>query len=342
MPVSPPTWSLPLGRVVGENVAPMSVRRSTVDVDVSAVAPAGCDRIAVDVFVPHSLGPRPLLWVCIPGGGINRQYFDLDVAGQGGAFSMARHLAAGGDLVATLDPPGVGGSDSPDDGYTLTPHVVADVLAAAIERLRQDLGHDGIAGAELGRVAPRATVGLGHSAGALLVAVQQARHGPTTSWRCSDSLRSGLPGVLTEEELRYAGNPKQFAEALGALTKARFGDPLPEWSNSSAGSSNRTPSPRKSMLPFDAASSRLLALVGMTAIMPGSVQPELDELRVPIFAALGEHDLGGTLDVLPSQLPACRDLTLFLLEGAGHSHNVAVNRRLLWDRVARWAASVTP
>ena len=88
-----------------------------------------------------------------------------------------------------------------------------------------------------------------------------------------------------------------------------------------------------------AASSRLLALVGMTAIVPGSVQPELDELRVPVFAALGEHDLVGTLDVLPSQLPACGDLTLFLLEGAGHNHNVAVNRQLLWDRVARWAAT---
>ena len=90
-----------------------------------------------------------------------------------------------------------------------------------------------------------------------------------------------------------------------------------------------------------AASSRLLALVGMTAIVPGSVQPELDLLRGPVFAALGDHDLGGTLDVLPGQLPACRDLTLFLLEGAGHNHNVAVNRRILWERVARWATSVT-
>ena len=90
------------------------------------------------------------------------------------------------------------------------------------------------------------------------------------------------------------------------------------------------------------ASSRLLALVGMTAIVPGSVQPQLDELRVPIFAALGEHDLGGKLDVLPGQLPACPDLTLFLLEGAGHAHNVAPNRQILSRRVMRWAASVLP
>jgi pimeloyl-ACP methyl ester carboxylesterase len=320
----------------------MSVRRSTVDVDVSAVAPAGCDRIAVDVFVPDRLGPRPLLWVCIPGGGINRQYFDLDVAGQGAAFSMARHLAAEGDLVATVDPPGVGGSDTPDDGYTLTPHVVADVLAAAIEGLQQGLGHDGIAGTELGSVPPRATVGLGHSAGALLVSLQQARHRSYDVVALLGFSGSGLPGVLTEEELRYAGDPEQFTQVLGALTKARFGDPLPEWSNSSAGQLEPNAVAAHVDVALGAASSRLLALVGMTAIMPGSVQPELDELRVPIFAALGEHDLGGTLDVLPSQLSASRDLTLFLLEGAGHTHNVAVNRRILWDRVARWAASVTP
>ena len=79
----------------------------------------------------------------------------------------------------------------------------------------------------------------------------------------------------------------------------------------------------------------------MTAIVPGSVQPELDELRVPIFAALGEHDLAGKWDVLPGQLPAYGDLTLFLVEGAAHNHNVAVHRRRLWERLARWAALVT-
>ena len=57
----------------------MGVRRSTVDVDVAAVAPAGCTRIAADIFAPQDVGPRPLLWVCIPGGGMSRQYFDLDV-----------------------------------------------------------------------------------------------------------------------------------------------------------------------------------------------------------------------------------------------------------------------
>jgi pimeloyl-ACP methyl ester carboxylesterase len=319
----------------------LAVRRSSVSVDVSAVAPAGCKRIASDLFVPQSVRSAPLLWVCIPGGGMSRQYFDLEVTGQQGTFSMARHLAAGGDLVATVDPPGVGGSDTPEDGYTLTPRVVADVLAAALDGLRRELESDGLAAAGLSGVVPRGVVGLGHSAGALLVAFQQAHHHSYDVVALLGFSASGLPDVLHEDELRYAGRPKRFSEDVKNLTRARFGDPLPEWSSSSTGELEPDAVARQVDRALAAASSRLLALVGMTAIVPGSAQPELDELRIPIFAALGEHDLGGTLEVLPGQLPACGDLTLFLLEGAGHNHNVAVNRQLLWDRVARWATSVT-
>jgi pimeloyl-ACP methyl ester carboxylesterase len=319
----------------------LAVRRCSLSVDVSTLAPAGCRRIAADLFVSQSVRPTPLLWVCIPGGGISRRYFDLDVAGQNGTFSMARHLAAGGDVVVTVDPPGVGESDVPDDGYALTPRVVADVLAAAFDRLGAELGSDAFAAVVgLSGVVPRAVVGLGHSAGALLVAFQQAHHHSYDVVALFGFSASGLPDVLNEDELRYAGHPERLSEDVKNLTRARFGEPLPEWSNSTGEFGPRAVSAQVDMA-LAAASSRLLAQVGMTAIVPGSVQPELDELRIPIFAALGEHDLGGTLDVLPGQLPACGDLTLFLLQGAGHNHNVAVNRRLLWDRVARWATSVT-
>jgi pimeloyl-ACP methyl ester carboxylesterase len=319
----------------------LAVRRCSLSVDVSTVAPAGCRRIAADLFVSQSVRPAPLLWVCIPGGGISRRYFDLDVAGQNGAFSMARHLAAGGDLVVTVDPPGVGESDAPDDGYALSPRVVADVLAAALGGLGAELGSDALAvAAGLSGVVPRAIVGLGHSAGALLVAFQQVLHQSYDAVALLGFSASGLPDVLNEDELRYAGHPERLSEDVENLTRARFGEPLPEWSSSTGEFGPHAVAAQVDMA-LAAASSRLLALVGMTAIVPGSVQPELDELRLPIFAALGEHDLGGTLAVLPGQLPACGDLTLFLLEGAGHIHNVAVNRRLLWDRVARWATSVT-
>jgi pimeloyl-ACP methyl ester carboxylesterase len=271
---------------------------------------------------------------------MSRRYFDLDVAGQSGAFSMACFLAEAGHLVVTVDPPGVGESDSPDDGYALTPEVVADVLAAAVQTIEADIRRNGVAAAELGPTEPRATIGLGHSAGALLVACQQARHRSYDALALLGFSGSGLPGVLNDEELRYAGRPEALAHDVARLARARFGDPLPQWSNSSAGEFDPDAVTSEVDVALAGASSRLLALVGMTAIVPGSIQPELDELSVPIFAALGEHDLAGTLDALPHQLPACGDLTLFLLAGAGHNHNVAPNRQALWRRATRWAHSV--
>lgn len=319
-----------------------NVEKSTILIDVSSVAPPGCNRLSIDLFAPEGLGADPLLWVCVPGGGINRRYFDLEVAGQAGAFSMARYLATRGDLVVTVDPPGVGESDTPDDGYALSPAVVADVLAEAIQILEADLEHQGIVTAGLGRIVPRARLGLGHSAGALLVACQQARHRSYDALALLGFSASGLPEVLNDQELRFVGRPAELAEAVTSLSKARFGEPLPQWSNSSAGELQPNSLSAAVDVALAGASSRLLALVGMTAIVPGSVQPQLDQLQDPIFVALGEHDLAGKLDVLPAQLPACGDLTLFLLQGAGHNHNVAANRQVLWKRIMRWADSVAP
>jgi pimeloyl-ACP methyl ester carboxylesterase len=143
---------------------------------------------------------------------------------------MARHLAAGGDLVVTVDPPGVGESDAPDDGYALTPRVVADVLAAALDEVAADLGSDAFADvAGLSGVVPRAVIGLGHSAGALLVAFQQAHHHSYDVVALFGFSSSGLPGVLNEDELRYAGHPERLSEDVKNLTRARFGEHLPEW-----------------------------------------------------------------------------------------------------------------
>ena len=272
---------------------------------------------------------------------MSRRYFDLAVSGQDEAFSMARYLAAGGHLVVTVDPPGVGESDSPDDGYTLSPQVVADVLAAAVHSLETGLESKSAGGAALGRSAVRAKIGLGHSAGALLVACQQARHRSYDALALLGFSASGLPDVLSEEERRFANRPEELAQVVADLSRERFGDSLPQWSNRNAGLLEPGSAAAAADMALAEASSRLLALVGMTAIVPASVQPELDQLRLPIFAALGENDLAGKLDVLPGQLPACPDLTLFLLGGAGHNHNVAPSREILWKRIMRWADSVS-
>jgi pimeloyl-ACP methyl ester carboxylesterase len=77
-------------------------------------------------------------------------------------------------------------------------------------------------------------------------------------------------------------------------------------------------------------------------LVPGSIQPELARVDVPTLVAVGEHDIAGTISVLPRQLPACHDLTLLTMAGTGHNHNWADSRLALWDRLVRWAGSLQP
>jgi hypothetical protein len=56
-----------------------------------------------------------------------------------------------------------------------------------------------------------------------------------------------------------------------------------------------------------------------------------------VFLGLGEHDIAGAPHGIPAFFGGCPDLTLFILPGTGHNHNVAPDREVLWDRLATWA-----
>jgi pimeloyl-ACP methyl ester carboxylesterase len=292
----------------------------TLRVDVADVAPAGVRTLAADVHVPDELSVGPVVCCCVPGGGMSRGYFDIQAPPSVGNFSMARHLVERGVVVITLDSPGVGESDVPDDGYTLTPDVVADVNARAFDQLLEEW--------------PDAhRIGVGHSAGGLLTVVQQARH------RTYDAL--GLFGfgrgghaqfALTQEERDQAGG-------IVELTRTRFGDPLP-----GGGSTATSPFllggmdvPPEALDALGAVKTRLLGVVGLTSMIPGSVDAEMAAVEVPVFLALGEHDIAGDPHLIPACFTASNDFTLFVLPGTGHNHNVAPERELLWERFLVWA-----
>ncbi len=132
-----------------------------------------------------------------------------------------------------------------------------------------------------------------------------------------------------------------MAAALPALVASRFRGPLPQGGTASsdfliAGVSE--PLARQALARTQGA---LLALAGLTSMVPGSSAPALAAIDVPVFFGVGERDITGDARVLPGQVPACGDVTLFVLPGSGHNHNIADNRRELWDRVAGWIGSVT-
>jgi alpha-beta hydrolase superfamily lysophospholipase len=292
----------------------------TLRVDVGDVAPAGVRTLAADVFVPPELSVGPVVCCCVPGGGMSRGYFDLQVPPSVGNFSMARHLVERGIVVVTLDSPGVGESDLPDDGFTLTPDVVADVNARAFDQLLEEW--------------PDAhRIGVGHSAGGLLTVVQQARH------RTYDAL--GLFGFGRGGHAQFALTQAERDQAGGIveLTRIRFGDPLP-----GGGSTATSPFllggmevPKDALDALGAVKTPLLGVVGLTSMIPGSVDAEMAAVDVPVFLALGEHDIAGDPHALPARFTGSNDFTLFVLAGTGHNHNVAPDRELLWERFVVWA-----
>jgi pimeloyl-ACP methyl ester carboxylesterase len=130
---------------------------SVIRVDVSDVAPPGCDELAFEVFRPAA-DPRATL-VCFPGGGMTRGYFDLAAPG----YSFAAYARERGFLVALADHPGTGQSGTPVDGWALTPRTVATIEALSTERILATL-----------TPTPSCVIGVGHSAGASVLIHQQA------------------------------------------------------------------------------------------------------------------------------------------------------------------------
>jgi pimeloyl-ACP methyl ester carboxylesterase len=311
-----------------------------VRVDVAGYAPAGCTVVSADLFVPAELGSTRILWCCVPGGGVSRAYFDLDVPASDGEYSMARFAAQHGQIVLTIDPPGVGESDLPDDGYQLTPRAVTDVLHHVVTDVIKKLEAGEVGGVPA--MTFHMVLGVGHSAGGLLVACQQGRHRTFGAIALLGFSANGLPEVLTAEESAYIDRPEDLATALPELVRARFGDPLPEWSSSQSAMDGPAAPAEAVEAAITRAGTRLLALVGMSALIPGSIKPEMDLVSVPTMVALGEDDIAGDIAALPGQLPGCHDLTLFALAGSGHNHNVAETRHVLWHRLLRWVSSIVP
>jgi pimeloyl-ACP methyl ester carboxylesterase len=312
--------------------------RVTVDIDDRALA--GCRRMAADLFVPDQGTASAFLWCCVPGGGMSRAYFDLVVPGAADTYSMARFAAQRGHFVLTIDPPGVGESDSPIDGYDLTPQRVAAALDVVVSEVLDRVRRGQVPGVSPGT--DLTPIGVGHSAGACLVAGQQAWHRTFGALALLGFSNRGLPSVLTDEEAAFTDRPEDLVGALPDLVRSRFGRPLPEGSSAESEMLLVGAHSSEAKAAAARAGSRLLGLVGLTCLVPGSIQPQLDQVDVPTFAAVGEHDIAGPAAALPGQLPACHHLTLLTLPGVGHNHNVTDSRLELWDRLERWVRSLAP
>ena len=165
---------MPLQKEAKPQVSSMNLRLALP----STATPEGVGELdlAATLFASDDVDAQDVqVLICWPGGSYGRDYWDVHVPGRTG-YSFAEHMTAQGFIVITADPLGVGDSGRPEDGTLCTYEALADAAHGAVQVIRAALG-DGTLVRNLPPVASPKIIGVGHSIGGGLVAIQQARWG---------------------------------------------------------------------------------------------------------------------------------------------------------------------
>jgi pimeloyl-ACP methyl ester carboxylesterase len=299
-------------------------------------------RVAAEIFWP---GDRPLssptlAFVCLPGGGMNRRYFDLGGAAQPG-FSFARQMAASGMIAIAIDHLGVGDSTKAADGFDLTPDVLADANANATSAI--------VDGLRLGTLIPGlqplpdlATIGVGHSMGAMLTVMQQAAAAQHAALVLLGFSNNGLVKYLPEPAQFLIGAPELIPERIGAIARQIHERPYQQLQPSAEGRAMfyGSAADPHGVAALRAARDVLLAVPGLQSMIPGSIAPHSAKVDVPVFLGLGDQDIAGPTHAIPAMFPGSRDISLLVLPETGHCQFIFPSRMALFERIRLWAEIV--
>jgi pimeloyl-ACP methyl ester carboxylesterase len=313
--------------------------RSAVAVDVSDVMPFPGRHVVRGVALapsfPTPSGSQSLVWCCLPGGNCTSAYFDLHVDEDDTSYSMAAHLADAGGVVLALDHLGTGASSAVDDSYLVTPELLAlanhTAFTALLERLQKGTLVSGLEPV----VAP-IPVGVGHSMGAMITIIGQARFGTYASVANLGGGGAGLPAYLHDPRW-VTWDLAQLRTSLVELARVQFGGPPPDPDRGRPGIFHADDVPAPVLDAFRSQLTRSLPSCSLASILPSYSDPERGEITVPLFLGFGEHDLSQVPHEAVRSFRSCPDITLFVLPGSGHCHNQAGNRQQLWDRMVEWA-----
>lgn len=301
--------------------------------------------VAASVWLPADRRATRALLVCLPGGNMNRRYFDLRPDDGDASFSFAEQMSARGFAVAALDHLGLGDSSKPEDGWQLTPEVLTRANAAATAQIQTRLREGRLAEGVPAMPGLR-SIGVGHSMGAMLTILQQHAARSHDAIVLLGFSTRGLPEYLPPA-LKATTDPLAPRPQLVELARKMFGQPYPVIHGREGGGNrgngnnaelfgSRKADP-KGVAALKAATDCVLPVPALMSMIPGNVAPEAATLAVPVFLGIGERDMVGPPHVVPSAFTASRDITLYLLAETGHSHFLFAARTALFDRIAAWA-----
>ena len=296
-------------------------------VDITLEVPDG--QQVASIFLPPA-GPQPRdVLICLPGGTYDRHYWHLGEPG----YSFAERLAGRGHVVVALDHLGVGGSSNWAGG-PLGLERMARNDEVAIAHIRAAL-NDG----ELAQRLPPLDlpfVGIGHSMGALLALIIQASSRPFEAVVLLgySVIAARLPGAAhesvdtVERRLRAdAGSPSDSHYGVVGREALRDFFHAPDV-------------PARIVAADDLVMSRVPFHAIAELTQPGVATAFAQSVDVPVFLAFGDTDVSPEPQAEPACYPHSRDVTLVVLKGSHHCHNLSERRGDLWDLVAAWLLKV--
>lgn len=313
-----------------------------------ALAGEASVQVAASVWLPAEPLAAPTLLVCLPGGNMNRHYYDLQPEDGDDSFSFAAQMCARGFIVAALDHLGLGDSTKPEDGWQLTDAVLVQANQNATTQLLNRL-RNGDLRSDVPAIPGLRSIGVGHSMGAMLTVLQQHAASQHEAIVVLGFSTRGLPEYLPPA-LKEITDPVAARPQLVDLARKMFGKPYPVihrgGGNGGAGNGgnadlfgSRKADPR-GVAALKRATDCVLPVPAVLSMLPNNVGMEAATISCPVFLGIGERDMVGPTHKVPAAFPASFDVTLQILPETGHSHFLFPARTALFDRVALWAETV--
>jgi hypothetical protein len=301
--------------------------------------------LAASVHLPDLAVGRPrAVLICWPGGSYSRAYWDMHIAGHPG-YSFAEHMTAQGFVVLAADHLGVGASSKPANGDRVDFDTMSTAAASFVRQVRAGLA-DG--SPEFGGTPLTETpiIGVGHSLGACLTVVTQARH------RCYDAVallgfthgrKEVSVTAVGATEREPACDPGTLRETAIEQARAFFGETWDDVHGFAPREPNhgwlhRPDVPAAVIAADDAQAVRWPRQSYVDALLAGYSAGFAAQLDCDVFLGFGDHDVPPSPHAEVAFYTSSPDVTLYLLPNSAHCHNFARTRTKLWDRVGRWAA----
>lgn len=272
------------------------------------------------VFSPEGT-PRSVL-LCLPGGTYDKRYWHLDVPGHPG-YSFAEHLAAQGHLVIALDHLGVGESTRPE-----LPSVGLDVLRRGDIAVAHKVRERYVEGVPF--------VGVGHSMGACLASMVQAE-GQAYDAVALLGYGVDIANVPNADAGTDEARWPTFCAIAGATPDDVYGT-MPR--TVLHGLFHAPDVPAAVVEADDAAQSAVPLRAAFEVTTPGFLREFAGRVDVPVFLGLGELDVAPDPWAEAACYRASRDITVFVLPGSHHCHNMAGRRAELWNRLDAWVTGL--